>query len=184
MKVFINTLGTTLAIAACSLLLISSNGCATLKAQTNETAQQGSSTTSEDDNELTTGPKDKKEKVSPGKIDKDAKKEFTKTDSGLEYRVLRKTDGKKPGPNDRVTVHYKGWLENKEIFDSSYRRGEDITFGLGQVVKGWTEGLQLVGEGGMIELKIPYQLAYGERGQGPIPPKATLYFLVELKKVK
>ena len=136
---------------------------------------------------LTTGPKDsKKEKVSPGKIDFDAKKEFKKTDSGLEYRILRKGDGDKPKATDTVTVHYKGWLDNKTVFDSSYRGGETISFPLNRVVKGWTEGLQLVKKGGMIELKIPYQLGYGERGTpgGPIPPKATLHFIVELFEIK
>jgi FKBP-type peptidyl-prolyl cis-trans isomerase FkpA len=134
---------------------------------------------------LTTGPVDKQEKVAPGAIDADAKQEFLVTDSGLKYRILRMTDGKKPTATSRVTVHYKGWLDNETIFDSSYRRNETISFGLNQVIKGWTEGMQLVGEGGMIELDIPYQLGYGERGSpGAIPPKASLHFIVELYDVK
>ena len=134
---------------------------------------------------LTTGPVDKQEKVAPGAIDADANQEFLVTDSGLKYRILRKTDGKKPTATSRVTVHYKGWLDNETIFDSSYRRNETISFGLNQVIKGWTEGMQLVGEGGMIELDIPYQLGYGERGSpGAIPPKASLHFIVELYDVK
>ncbi len=134
---------------------------------------------------LTAGPKDPKEKEAPGKIDADAKTEFTTTQSGLKYRILRKSEGKKPGPKDVVTVHYKGWLDDGKIFDSSYQRAEKISFGLHQVIAGWTEGMQLVGEGGMIELEIPYQLGYGERGTpgGPIPGKATLHFVVELFKV-
>ncbi|MCY2985576.1 MAG: FKBP-type peptidyl-prolyl cis-trans isomerase [Planctomycetota bacterium] len=134
---------------------------------------------------LTTGPEDKQEKIAPGAIDADAKQEFLVTDSGLKYRILRTTDGKKPTATSRVTVHYKGWLDNETIFDSSYRRNETISFGLNQVIKGWTEGMQLVGEGGMIELDIPYQLGYGERGSpGAIPPKASLHFIVELYDVK
>ncbi len=134
---------------------------------------------------LATGPVDKQEKVAPGAIDADANQEFLVTDSGLKYRILRKTDGKKPTAISRVTVHYKGWLDNETIFDSSYRRNETISFGLNQVIKGWTEGMQLVGEGGMIELDIPYQLGYGERGSpGAIPPKASLHFIVELFDVK
>ena len=132
-----------------------------------------------------TGPEDKQEKASPGAIDTDAKQEFLVADSGLKYRILRNTDGKKPTASSRVTVHYKGWLDDDSIFDSSYRRNETISFGLNQVIKGWTEGMQLVGEGGMIELEIPYQLGYGERGSpGAIPPKSNLHFIVELYDVK
>lgn len=134
---------------------------------------------------LMTGPEDKQEKIAPGAIDADAQPEFLTTDSGLKYRILRASDGKKPTATSRVTVHYKGWLDNETIFDSSYRRNETISFGLNQVIKGWTEGMQLVGEGGMIELDIPYQLGYGERGSpGAIPPRATLHFIVELFDVK
>jgi FKBP-type peptidyl-prolyl cis-trans isomerase len=134
---------------------------------------------------LKTGPEDKQEKVSPGVIDSDALPEFLETTSGLKYRILRNTEGKKPTAANKVTVHYKGWLDNETIFDSSYRRNETISFGLNQVIKGWTEGMQLVGVGGMIELDIPYQLGYGERGSpGAIPPKANLHFIVELFDVK
>jgi FKBP-type peptidyl-prolyl cis-trans isomerase len=122
-----------------------------------------------------------KKAVEPGPVDKDAAKEFTTTKSGLKYRIRRKSEGKKPAAEDTVRVHYKGWLDNGKEFDSSYSRGEPISFPLDGVIKGWTEGMQLVGEGGMIELEIPYQLGYGERGSPPeIPGKATLHFLVEL----
>jgi FKBP-type peptidyl-prolyl cis-trans isomerase FkpA len=119
-----------------------------------------------------------------GKVDKDAPKKFTATESGLKYRVLRKgTD--KPAATDTVKVNYHGWLDNGKVFDSSYKRGEPISFPLNRVIKGWTEGMQLVGEGGMIELEIPANLAYGDRGAGDsVPPKATLHFLVELLKVE
>ena len=134
---------------------------------------------------LKAGPADKEEKVAPGKIDADASPDFIETKSGLKYRILRKSEGKKPTASDSVTVHYKGWLDDGKIFDSSYRRNEKISFPLKQVVKGWTEGLQLVGVDGMIELQIPYELGYGERGSpGAIPPKATLHFVVELFAIK
>lgn len=120
-----------------------------------------------------------------GKIDKDAPKTFTTTESGLKYRILRKGTGDKPKLTDEVNVHYHGWLDNGKVFDSSYQRGEPISFPLSGVIAGWRQGMQLVGEGGMIELEIPPQLAYGDRGAGSaVPPKATLHFLVELRKVE
>lgn len=120
-----------------------------------------------------------------GRIDKDAAKTFTETKSGLKYRILREGAGAAPKATNSVRVHYHGWLDNGKVFDSSYRRNEDISFGLNQVIKGWTEGMQLVGAGGMIELQIPSDLGYGNRGAPPdIPPKATLHFLVELIEVK
>jgi len=120
----------------------------------------------------------------PGAVDKDAPEMFTATKSGLKYRVRRKSDGKKPTAANTVKVHYKGWLDGGKVFDSSYDRGEPIEFPLNGVIKGWTEGMQLIGKGGMIELEIPYDLAYGEEGRPPvIPPKATLHFIVELLDV-
>ena len=120
-----------------------------------------------------------------GRIDQDAAKTFTETKSGLKYRILRQGAGAAPKATNTVRVHYHGWLDNGKVFDSSYRRNEDISFGLNQVIKGWTEGMQLVGAGGMIELQIPSDLGYGNRGAPPdIPPKATLHFLVELIEVK
>jgi len=120
-----------------------------------------------------------------GKIDTDAPKAFTTTQSGLKYRVLRKGTGKQPKASDTVKVHYHGWLDNGTKFDSSYDRREMIEFPLNGVIPGWTEGMQLVGEGGMIELEIPSTLGYGARGAGGvIPPNATLHFLVELIQVR
>ncbi len=120
-----------------------------------------------------------------GRIDQDAAKTYTQTKSGLQYRILREGAGAAPKASNTVRVHYHGWLDNGKVFDSSYRRNEDISFGLNQVIKGWTEGMQLVGAGGMIELKIPSDLGYGNRGAPPdIPPKATLHFLVELIEVR
>ena len=121
-----------------------------------------------------------------GAIDAEAAKTFSATPSGLQYRVLRKGAGATPKATSKVKVHYHGWLDNGKVFDSSYQRGESIDFPLNQVIPGWTEGMQLVGEGGMIELVIPSNLGYGKRGTpgGPIPPDATLHFLVELLDVK
>lgn len=121
-----------------------------------------------------------------GALDADAPKTFTATGSGLRYRVLRKGEGVNPKATNTVKVHYHGWLDNEQVFDSSYNRGEPIEFPLNRVIPGWTEGMQLVGEGGMIELWIPSDLGYGKRGTpgGPIPPDATLHFLVELLDVR
>ena len=104
--------------------------------------------------------------------------------SGLQYKVLQKGSGRKPGRTDKVRCHYEGTLTNGMKFDSSYDRGEPAVFGLNQVIPGWTEGLQLMSEGSVYELYIPYQLAYGEAGaHGSIPPCAALVFKVELIKV-
>lgn len=120
-----------------------------------------------------------------GAIDEKASKDFTMTASGLKYRILREGAGVKPTARQQVEVHYHGWLDDGSVFDSSYRRSESIAFGLNQVIPGWTEGMQLVGKGGMIELSIPYKLGYGERGSPPvIPARAQLHFLVELLDVK
>ena len=121
----------------------------------------------------------------PGPRDPDASEEFTTTKSGLKYRILRKGTGRKPTSADSVTVNYKGWLDDGTVFDSSYERGEPINFELLGVIKGWTEGLQFVSEGGMIELEIPSELGYGATGAGAdIPPNATLHFIVELIEVQ
>jgi len=121
----------------------------------------------------------------PGAVDKDAPEEFTATKSGLKYRIRRQSNGVKPKASSNVRVHYKGWLDDGTVFDSSYERGEPIEFPLNGVIRGWTEGMQLIGKGGMIELEIPYPLAYGEEGRPPrIPAKATLHFIVELLEVE
>ncbi|EMI56551.1 FKBP-type peptidyl-prolyl cis-trans isomerase [Rhodopirellula sallentina] len=121
----------------------------------------------------------------PGPEDPDAPKEFTTTESGLKYKILRRGNGEKPKPMSFVTVDYAGWLDSGEEFDSSYNRREPTKFNLSSVIAGWTEGLQLVSEGGMIELKIPSELGYGPAGMpGSIPPNATLHFKVELHDVR
>lgn len=108
------------------------------------------------------------------------------TESGLQYKVLTQGSGAKPSSaNARVKVHYEGRLLNGSIFDSSYKRGEPITFGLNQVIRGWTEGVQLMEIGSKYEFYIPYDLAYGERGAGQnIPPYSTLIFVVELLDIE
>jgi FKBP-type peptidyl-prolyl cis-trans isomerase len=111
-----------------------------------------------------------------------AKREGVKTTaSGLQYEVLEATLGQKPKATDTVRVHYEGTLIDGTVFDSSYKRGESIAFPLNGVIKGWTEGLQLMSVGSKYKFFIPYQLAYGERGAGAsIPPYAALIFTVEL----
>ena len=114
-----------------------------------------------------------------------AKKEgIIVTPSGLQYEVLTAGTGKKPKATDTVRCHYEGRLLDGTVFDSSYKRNEPADFGLQQVIAGWTEGVQLMGEGAKYRFYIPYMLAYGEGGAGAsIPPFATLIFDVELIKV-
>jgi FKBP-type peptidyl-prolyl cis-trans isomerase FklB len=107
--------------------------------------------------------------------------EVKETASGLQYMVLQEGKGEHPTATSKVTVHYTGKLLDGTVFDSSVDRGEPITFGLNQVIRGWTEGLQLMSIGSKYKFFIPYQLAYGERGAGAsIPPYAALIFTVEL----
>ena len=104
--------------------------------------------------------------------------------SGLQYRVLTEGNGPVATDSSEVEVHYEGSLIDGTVFDSSYKRGQPATFRCNQVIKGWTEALQLMPEGSTWELYIPYDLAYGERGNQSIPPYATLIFKVEVLKVK
>lgn len=106
------------------------------------------------------------------------------TASGLQYEVITEGKGEMPKVTDKVKVHYKGTLLDGSTFDSSYDRGQPATFGLGQVIKGWTEGLQLMKTGSKFKFYIPYSLAYGERGSPPkIDPYSTLVFEVELLEI-
>jgi FKBP-type peptidyl-prolyl cis-trans isomerase FklB len=106
------------------------------------------------------------------------------TASGLQYEVLETTIGQKPKATDKVKVHYEGTLIDGTVFDSSYQRGESISFPLNGVIKGWTEGLQLMSVGSKYKFFIPYQLAYGERGAGElIGPCEALIFEVELIEI-
>jgi len=106
------------------------------------------------------------------------------TSSGLQYVIINAGEGRSPKATDSVKVNYRGTLLNGTEFDSSYKRNEPIEFPLNGVIKGWTEGLQLIKEGGKIKLFIPSNLAYGSRGAGGlIGPDETLIFEVELLKV-
>ena len=110
--------------------------------------------------------------------------EVTTTASGLQYEVLQAGSGTSPKATDKVTVHYTGKNLDGSVFDSSVERGQPATFGLNQVIAGWTEGVQLMQPGAKYRFYIPSELAYGERGAGSdIAPGATLIFDVELISV-
>lgn len=126
----------------------------------------------------------KKEKMSVPAFEMPADEALTTTASGLQYVTHDEGAGAPPGPTDKVTVHYAGWTLDGKLFDSSYSRGKTISFPLNGVIAGWTEGLQLMKEGGKATFVIPSNLAYGQRGAPPaIGPNATLVFLVELVSI-
>ncbi|MEM6692492.1 MAG: FKBP-type peptidyl-prolyl cis-trans isomerase [Planctomycetota bacterium] len=128
---------------------------------------------------------DPKLRESTGPMDVESAPDFSKTDSGLQYRILRSSNGPKPTASSTVSVNYRGWLGGGKVFDSSYENGQPTTFPLNGVIAGWTEGMQLVGEGGMIELWVPSRLGYGAAGSpGSIPAHSDLHFIVELEDVR
>lgn len=118
-------------------------------------------------------------------LEKNSKEEGIQvTGSGLQYRVVKPGQGKRPGPHSRVECHYEGKLADGTVFDSSYKRGKSATFGLDQVIPGWTEGVQMMEEGAVYEFYCPPALGYGEVGiPGHIPGNSVLIFKVELLKV-
>ena len=116
--------------------------------------------------------------------EKEAEDGVKKTESGLLYKVITAGKGDKPSATDTVEVDYEGSLIDGTVFDSSYERGESITFPLNGVIPGWTEGLQLMPVGSKYELYIPSDLAYGPGGTGPIPPNSALKFVVELHSIQ
>lgn len=128
---------------------------------------------------------DKNQKEGAEFLAANAKKEGVKTTaSGLQYKVIEPGNGKTPTATDKVKVNYRGMLIDGKEFDSSYKRGEPATFPVNGVIKGWTEALQMMKEGAKYQIYIPAELAYGERGAGPmIGPNATLIFDVELLEV-
>jgi len=113
-----------------------------------------------------------------------AKREGVETlDSGLQVEVIEPGEGASPGPGDRVKVHYKGTLVDGTVFDSSYDRGQPATFGIGQVIPGFSEGLQRMKTGAKHKLYVPADIAYGAQGRPGLPPNSTLIFEVELLEV-
>ena len=119
-------------------------------------------------------------------LKQNAKKEGVKTlPSGLQIKIIKEGEGRQPKATDKVVVHYSGRLIDGTEFDSSYKRGQPAEFAVNGVIKGWTEGLQLLKEGGKAELYVPANLAYGSRGAGGlIGPEEALVFEVELISVK
>ena len=113
-----------------------------------------------------------------------AKEGAVRTASGLVYIELEAGDGPQPTATDSVTVHYEGRFTDGRVFDSSLKRGKPVTFAMGGVIPGWTEGLLMMKVGGKAKLVIPPQLGYGERGSGSIPPNATLVFEVALLSIQ
>ncbi|MDR2245499.1 MAG: FKBP-type peptidyl-prolyl cis-trans isomerase [Treponema sp.] len=112
-----------------------------------------------------------------------ARNGVTTTASGLQYEVIAEGTGPHPGTEDTVEVHYEGTLLDGTVFDSSYARGEPVTFPLNEVIRGWTEGIPLMTAGSTYRFVIPAALAYGEQGNGSIPPNSTLIFKVELLSI-
>ncbi|WP_104202995.1 FKBP-type peptidyl-prolyl cis-trans isomerase [Billgrantia saliphila] len=111
------------------------------------------------------------------------REEVTTTDSGLQYEVLESGDGESPEPTSHVEVHYEGTLVDGTVFDSSFERGQPLSFRVDQVIEGWQEALQMMSVGDTWMLYIPPELGYGAQGQGPIGPNETLIFRVELLDV-
>lgn len=138
---------------------------------------------------------DKQRKAAIGEANKKKGEEFlaankqkegvVTTESGLQYKVLTAGTGKKPSANDKVTVRYEGHLIDGTEFDSSYKRDPDsVSFKVSSLIKGWVEALQLMPVGSKWELYIPYNLAYGERATGSIPPYSALIFTMELLNIE
>lgn len=128
--------------------------------------------------------KETKEKGEAYLAENAKKKGVVTLPSGLQYQVIKEGNGRRPKATDKVKCHYEGMLVDGTLFDSSIQRGEPATFPLNGVIKGWTEGLQLMQEGAKYRFFIPYHLGYGENGAGAsIPPFAALVFDVELIEV-
>ena len=116
--------------------------------------------------------------------DNSKREEVLSTESGLQYEILSQGSGPKPTSSSTVEVHYEGTFIDGTQFDSSYKRGESISFPLNRVIKGWTEGLQLMQVGSVYKFYIPSDLAYGSQGKGSIPANSVLIFKIELLGIK
>ena len=127
-----------------------------------------------------TGPIDPQALRTPLRIDRDAPDDYLTTESGLQYRIIRDSPLDCPPPGSQVQVDYVGYLDDGTIFDSSYRRNQLSVFGLNQVIAGFAEGIEQTPVAGMVQIRIPPELGYGESGTANIPPNATLNFVVEL----
>lgn len=172
-------------LVACGL-----TGCETAAPVSDSEAAKSATTPAAQTSAAKISNADPKAATEPGPDDPDAPTEFTTAPSGLKYRVLRKGSGKTPSASDRVTVNYKGWLDDGTVFDTSYHRFP-FTFSIAgdgeqrEVIEGWNEGVTYVSEGGKIELEIPGALGYGPGGFPPkIPANATLHFIVEVIEVQ
>ena len=124
------------------------------------------------------------EAAKPKKASEPSSPQVEALPSGVQVQHVVRGAGDRPGATDRVTVHYRGTLQDGTEFDSSFKRGEPITFGLNQVIPCWTQALQTMAVGGKAKLTCPSETAYGKRGIGPIPPNSTLQFDVELRAIE
>jgi FKBP-type peptidyl-prolyl cis-trans isomerase len=134
--------------------------------------------------EMLSKSKENKEKGDAFLKENKKKKGVVTLASGLQYKIIKKGTGKSPKPEDTIKCHYKGTTIDGNEFDSSYKRNQPAVFQLNKVIKGWTDALQLMKEGGKWELYIPSDLAYGDRQAGPIKPGSTLIFEVELISIE
>lgn len=142
------------------------------------------SCSNDDDNESTVSYEENLKKGQEYLAENAKREGVVTTKSGLQYEVLKEGDGKSPSATDVVKCHYEGRLIDGTVFDSSYKRGEPSEFALNKVIKGWTEGLQLMKEGSKYRFYIPYNLAYSSQGVSVILPYSALIFDVELIEVK
>ena len=142
------------------------------------------SCSNDDDNESTVSYEENLKKGQEFLAENAKREGIVTTKSGLQYEVIKEGDGKSPSATDTVKCHYEGRLIDDRVFDSSYNRGTPSTFTLDQVIKGWTEGLQLMKEGSKYRFYIPYNLAYGSQKVSIILPYSALIFDVELIEVK
>jgi len=126
-----------------------------------------------------------KQKLSQAYLAKNKQRpEVITTSSGLQYEILKAGTGERPQESDKIEVHYRGTFTDGTEFDSSHKTGQPIQFQLNQVIPGWTEGVQLMRPGAKYKFTIPYDLAYGPRGNRVIPPYAVLLFEIELLAIK